>query len=75
MSEGNVIVASVGTFGSGLREFSLAEGATLAELLDMADLDGTGYTFKVAGNGEVETSYVLRNGDKVVLVQAVKNGR
>ena len=71
----NVIVASIGTFGSGLREFSLAEGSTLADLLDVADLDGAGYTFKVAGNGEVAESYVLRNADKVVLVQAVKNGQ
>ena len=71
----NVIVASIGTFGSGLREFSLEEGSTLADLLDVADLDGTGYTFKVAGNGEVAESYILRNNDKVVLVQAVKNGQ
>lgn len=74
MSE-SVIAVGIGTLGQAVRQFSLAEGATVADLLIAADMSAEGFTFRIAGNGDVSKDTVLENGEVVVLVPAVKNGK
>jgi sulfur carrier protein ThiS len=70
----DVIAVGIGTLGQARKEFTLEEGSTVADLLDVSGFSAEGFTFKIAGNGEVNADHVLENGDVVALIPAVKNG-
>ena len=58
----------------GVQEISLNEDATVADALEAANLDATGYSITVNGS-EADTDDSLDDGDRIVLAQAVKSAR
>ena len=74
MVKGNMPIVKVGKMPGRVEEYAVNEGATVAEVLELAELDSTGYEIKVNG-APANFSTVLREGDNVLLVQLVKGNR
>jgi len=72
--KGNMPIVKVGKMPGRVEEYAVNEGATVAEALELAELDSTGYEIKVNG-APANSSTVLREGDNVLLVQIVKGNR
>ena len=70
----DVISVGIGTIGTATKMFTLAEGSKVKDLVAAAGMSTAGYTFRIAGNGDVSESHVLSNNDIVALVPNVKNG-
>lgn len=72
---GSVISVGIGTIGAATKMFTLADGSTVSDLVAAAGMNVDGFTFRIAGNGDVSADHELENGDVVALVPNVKNGR
>ena len=68
---GAEITVKVAKLGSAIVEVLLSDGATVEDALEAADMDKDGFQVRV--NGRTEYG-VLRSGDMITLVPAVKGG-
>lgn len=61
------MMTKIGMLPGKIEEFNLIDGTTVAEALEMANLDDSGYEIRVDSNVK-DASYVLTESDKVVLL-------
>ena len=61
----------VGKFPGMINEFAVESNSTVGEVLEMADLDSTGYEIQLDGN-VVDTSAVVGEANLLVLAKQVK---
>jgi len=68
------MLIKVAPMGEETREFSLGDGATVADLFEAADISPEGRSIRV-NSEEANSSAVLRDGDVVTLVSKVEGGK
>ena len=64
-------MVKIGELGGVIQEFALADGETVSQLAEMADIDTAGKTYRANGV-TVQGTYVPSDGEVVLLVKESK---
>ena len=66
-----MFTVKVGVLPGAIKEFVVAEGSTVGDLLGLAELDANGYSIMRKG-ATVDVATTLQDGDVVILSKMVK---